>query len=877
MGSNIIESRLAPFNIQKGNGVPSHIAPNGTLYFETISAVTYQNINGVNSWSLIGSGGGGGGGVTSPAGYDTYVQYNSSSNFGADNNFTWDYTNRNLSIGLNNSSINTSTQCFLVGGKNNQIINYLSTDPYTNFLNNSILGGESNQIYNSNGGSIQFLDNTIVGGMNNYIAEKNGVNGVEYNYNIILGGNGSGIQDNINSAILGGEANSITGTHNIQGINNTIIGGDTNQINNLNPSAQINNNVIIGGSSSIIAELYGHSNIYFNFIAGGQNNYIYDSEQSSIIGGMNNTIVLNQSTNSQYNSIVGGLNNSITESIGQDGITSINSNAIVGGYSNSILNAYGDYTNINNNFIGGSESSEIQNVLDSAIIAGSNNIIRNNSLYSGIIGGQYNTIGTGIQNSIILGGLSITATNNNFVYVPNLNVNTTPTNDDTLTQILVRDSVSGDIKYRNSSSIGGSGTFTGGTVNGATSFTNGLTASTISATTYQNLPTNITITGGTYSNNNFTFTNNTGGTFSINNVNTMTGLTINGALTVTGNTISNTFSGTSDTISGTKGSVITNGSSTTAFITVSGSNTIGGAGYTDFIRVTNNSAGATNATKTIRVNNTGGIEFLNSAYTAQTLTLGDNGILFIGGGNVATTSNNDATANYLNFGNNNSQIYDDGNFHIHSRNSGQSMWINTNGGQLNLLTQSPTSTGGIGSGIAIATTTLNGYVTINTGKSYTTSANYGYLTTGGAGTYPGGSQTVSISLYATARIWGQEIDAFSDERMKNIEGEVQLNDAIKLVNELKPIKYTWKESEDKGLKVGYSAQQVSKAGFDHLIGLVPREGLEETIDDDGFLSPKDTQFSMNYDQVTPYHGVVIKHLLNKIDDLQKQIDELKGN
>lgn len=36
---------------------------------------------------------------------------------------------------------------------------------------------------------------------------------------------------------------------------------------------------------------------------------------------------------------------------------------------------------------------------------------------------------------------------------------------------------------------GGGGTFTGGTVSGATSFTNGLTANTISATTYLNLPT----------------------------------------------------------------------------------------------------------------------------------------------------------------------------------------------------------------------------------------------------------------------------------------------------------------------------------------------------------------------------------------------------
>ena len=106
--------------------------------------------------------------------------------------------------------------------------------------------------------------------------------------------------------------------------------------------------------------------------------------------------------------------------------------------------------------------------------------------------------------------------------------------------------------------------------------------------------------------------------------------------------------------------------------------------------------------------------------------------------------------------------------------------------------------------------------------------------------------------------------------------KIELDEALKLVNNLKPIKYTWKEGDDKGLKVGYSAQQVSKAGFDHLIGLIPKEGLEETIDDDGFVSPKDTQFSMNYDQLTPYHGVVIKHLLEEIEALKKEIKELKN-
>jgi hypothetical protein len=77
--------------------------------------------------------------------------------------------------------------------------------------------------------------------------------------------------------------------------------------------------------------------------------------------------------------------------------------------------------------------------------------------------------------------------------------------------------------------------FTGGTVSGATNFTNGLSANTISATTYLNLPTDVRVTGVTYSSNTFTYTNNTGGTFNAL-FNTVTGLTVNGDLVVTGNT-----------------------------------------------------------------------------------------------------------------------------------------------------------------------------------------------------------------------------------------------------------------------------------------------------------------------------------------------------
>jgi uncharacterized delta-60 repeat protein len=62
--------------------------------------------------------------------------------------------------------------------------------------------------------------------------------------------------------------------------------------------------------------------------------------------------------------------------------------------------------------------------------------------------------------------------------------------------------------------------FTGGTVSGATIFTGGLSANTISATTYLNLPRDVFVSGGTYNSGStsLTFTNTSGGTFNVTGV-----------------------------------------------------------------------------------------------------------------------------------------------------------------------------------------------------------------------------------------------------------------------------------------------------------------------------------------------------------------------
>lgn len=226
------------------------------------------------------------------------------------------------------------------------------------------------------------------------------------------------------------------------------------------------------------------------------------------------------------------------------------------------------------------------------------------------------------------------------------------------------------------------------------------------------------------------------------------------------------------------------------------------------------------------------------------------------------------------------QIYDDGNFHIHSNGSGDAMWINTNAAQLNLLAQGANG-GSVGTGVGIGTSSLTGFVTIQGVKSWTTASSYGYLINSASptGQYNGGSQTITdVSLYANGRLMGIEIDALSDERAKNIQGNISLDDALTFVRSVDGILYTWRpevvDGKDTGLKSGFSAQRVHKAGFGHMISMMPNDKLTETTDEDGWTSPDKTQLSMNYSQAIPYHQVVIKHLLDRIEQLEATVSKL---
>jgi hypothetical protein len=72
------------------------------------------------------------------------------------------------------------------------------------------------------------------------------------------------------------------------------------------------------------------------------------------------------------------------------------------------------------------------------------------------------------------------------------------------------------------------------------------------------------------------------------------------------------------------------GSSDSSLV-IAGSNTRGGAGFHDFLVAKNGASGATNTNKFFRLNSTGGLEIVNSAYSSVILRLTDTGQLALGG------------------------------------------------------------------------------------------------------------------------------------------------------------------------------------------------------------------------------------------------------
>ena len=175
---------------------------------------------------------------------------------------------------------------------------------------------------------------------------------------------------------------------------------------------------------------------------------------------------------------------------------------------------------------------------------------------------------------------------------------------------------------------------------------------------------------------------------------------------------------------------------------------------------------------------------------------------------------------------------------------------------------SHTSTNAVGSSIQSENTTLSDkYEVINTG-----------IFTDGAVTAQEFRALGSFSVSST-----------SDIRLKENIKDVDINTALKLIENVKPVTFNWKRPEvgdntdtiNGKYDVGVIAQDVLKNGFEHLVRIAENSLVSEYVDDEGYVSKEGCEFGVSYVGMIPYHAKVIKYLLDEIRELKSQIKALE--
>lgn len=185
----------------------------------------------------------------------------------------------------------------------------------------------------------------------------------------------------------------------------------------------------------------------YSILAGGNNNDITSSTRSSIIGGVSNSIdggsgslIAGASSSdiiSGNTSIIVGGNGHNIQARGAG--ATVDSGGIIGGATNDIIDSFQDSDRsfiiggVNNNINDSKDSlifgSSLSNITNStsgsndtlAFIIGGSSHLADSAQYSGILAGSGNVLND-VDRTVILGGTGITATTDDTVYVPYLNI-----------------------------------------------------------------------------------------------------------------------------------------------------------------------------------------------------------------------------------------------------------------------------------------------------------------------------------------------------------------------------------------------------------------------------------------------------------------------
>jgi hypothetical protein len=135
--------------------------------------------------------------------------------------------------------------------------------------------------------------------------------------------------------------------------------------------------------------------------------------------------------------------------------------------------------------------------------------------------------------------------------------------------------------------------------------------------------------------------------------------------------------------------------------------------------------------------------------------------------------------------------------------------------------------------------------------------------------YGGGQVVIGNKLTVNNEIDAVAFNATSDYRLKEQIKDITDEKALLFIDNARPVHYKWKNNDSEAF--GFISQEVDKLGFSEMVSKSEEEGLAESVDSDGYVSPKDTKILLNYNQIIPILTKALQIVRTQIKDLIARI------
>lgn len=172
--------------------------------------------------------------------------------------------------------------------------------------------------------------------------------------------------------------------------------------------------------------------------------------------------------------------------------------------------------------------------------------------------------------------------------------------------------------------------------------------------------------------------------------------------------------------------------------------------------------------------------------------------------------------------------------------------------------------------------TVSSNLPLEVGKyTYTLLSSYGWLRSNGSI----GSSLLSLATDFSIRADGRiicktEINVTSDRRVKSHITDLSPQFCKNFITNTTPVSFRFTHGNENKTHYGYIAQDIIKAGYEQLVGVIYDDTLEKTVDDDGFISPAGQQLILCYDEIIPILAKNISMLYEQLEEQKKIIQDL---